>query len=71
MQDAGAPANGQHNGDADMRQLIADILNATAATGRTECTSSEDLEVQEDLLRQQHRKSQTGIFDSNQILAYC
>ena len=64
-------AKGQHNGDGNMRQLIADILCATAATGRDGCASSIDLGVNEGMLRPQHMKSKTGILNTDRNLAYC
>ena len=60
----------QHNGEGNVRQLTADILLATAATGRDECDSSTDSDVHEGMLRPQHIKSQKGILNPNAILAY-
>ena len=52
-----------------MRQLIVDILRATAATGRNEYARSTDLGVQEGTLHQQHMKYKTGILNTGGILA--
>ena len=53
-----------------MRQLIYDILRATAATGRDGCASSADSGVHEGMLRPQHMKSKIGILNTDGILAY-
>ncbi|GEM_PF-2469607 len=53
-----------------MRQLTADILRATATTGRDGCASSTDSGVHEGMLRPQHMKSQSGFLNTDGILAY-